>query len=270
MYATRHTVPTLLGQYNQLASQIGASMISDQDTTINAKRAVQANVWPAADEAIKLQYFGIGIRGASSAVSSLGADDIPVMVPYLPSEANMDLFHPIPVRMALQGTLSVEDRANYRMRTTQTIDGVGTFDVFWLKKVEINDVQEIKFETVDTDESRAIYELDPANINPSIPDGTETPENIVVSTVLGCSIEGWELDEVITHILGGQRELACVSEYGLYSGADHDFGDEIEAVGVQLAMHRCLRGHDFSSPNAKITENFILENGNSLIARSFE
>ena len=273
MFATRHTVPTLLGQYNQLASQLGASAYIEGDATLNNKHSVYPNLVPSPGDTSKLQFFGIGIRGSNSAISSIGGDDVPVMVPFMPSEANMDLFHPIPVRMVpTTETLPAEERAKYRMKTTFTAAGGQTFDQYWLKKVEINDVEPIKFETVDgATEARTIYTPDNSNINPSIPTGLETPENIVVSTVLECVLAGWELDHVVTHLLGGRRELACISEYGLYSGADHDFGGgEIESLGVQLAMHRCIRGHDISSPNQQVTETFILEQGNSMIARSFD
>jgi hypothetical protein len=271
MYATRHTVPTLIGQYNQMAHQIGQGWYDHMSTTINSKRQVATANSPSYENPIKLQYFGIGIRGSTAALTQLAGDEIPIMVPFTPSEKNMDLFHPIPVRMVPQDApLNPAERAKYRMKTSHTAQDGTVFDVFWLKMVEFNMEEPIKFEQVNPDESRVYYDLDPDNLSPDVPTSLVDPENIVVSSLLQCTIAGYELDEVITHWLNGQRELACISEIGLYSGADFGSGTTIEAIGVQLAMHRCLRGHDLSSPNVQVTEVFALENGNSLIARSFE
>lgn len=272
MNTTRNTVVTQLGQYNQLAVQMGYPIYKDTNTTINSKRGVQAGTWPGDNESDspRLRYFGIGIRGSSYSLSSVGGDDVPIMVPYKPLATNMDLFHPIPVRMVLKDSLSSAEAANYRIKTPYPSADDHQYDCYWLKLIETNDVDPIRFEQVQSNESRTTYELDAGNITPPIPDGTEVPENVVVTTILQCPIEGWELDEVITQILDGKRELACISEYGLYTGFEHDFGGgNIEALGVQLAMHRCIRGHDLSSPNAKVTENFVLESGNELISQTF-
>lgn len=274
MHTNRVTIATLLGQYLTIASKMGGTPSIDISTTINAKRGIQPAVLPQDPKSIGLYYFGIGIRGSSSTIISLGSETIPAMVPHSPSEKNMDLYHPIPVRMALQGTLSTEEAAKYRLKSSYVDSATGSiYDCYWLKRVTYNEAQPVVIELIDdVTDTRTPYTLDPENnLSPSIPTGSETPENIVVGTILNCVLEGWELDEVITHYLQGRRELACVSEFGLYSGAEFEISPTYtEAIAVQLAMHRCIRGHDVSSPNASITESFVLESGNSLITRTFD
>lgn len=279
MYATRHTVPTLLGQYNQLARQLGESPYLQPDTTLNNKYNVYPSTMPVnVNEPVLLQYFGIGIRGSASQMIDFGGE-IPVMTPYMPEETNMDLYHPIPVRLIKEGdVIPAEELAKYRMKQRVQLDGIW-FDAYWLKLLELNTEEPIKFETVDhSTESRTAYTpVIPALLQPAIPDATSgISPNIVVTCVLDCIMAGWELDNVITHMLGGNRELACISEYGLYTGYDFVVAAEgsnsayNETLGAQLAMHRCIRGHDISSPNQQVTETFVLEQGNSMIARAFD
>ena len=274
MYTNRLTVSTLLGQYLTLANKLGIVPNVDSATTINTKRSVLAATMPGDATLLGLHYFGIGIRGSGATTITLNDGDIPAMVPYTPSEKNMDLYHPIPVRMVEAGGLTPAEAANYRMKTSYTDVATGTlYDVYWLKCVAISGAQPVVFEKIldDVENTREAYVLDINNLVPTVPTGSEVIENLVVGTTLNCIIEGWELDEVITHYLDGRRELACVSEFGLYSGTDFEVNvDYTEAIGVQLAMHRCIRGHDASSPNAKITEAFIIESGNSLVTRTFD
>lgn len=266
MYTNRSTVATLMGQYISIANKMGMSPVIASATTINTKRGIAADTHAVSTDTIGLFYFGIGISGSSATTTEYSQVPFPTLTPYTPSEENMDLYYPIPI-LVIPSTDNTTDRTLYRMLDQATLPG---YDVYWLKKAEFDD--SITMETISEAGVREPYVYTTTNGVPDkltpAHDDDESP-NIVVGVKLNCVLTGAELEGTIAQYLGGHRDLACISEYGLYSGVDYGVDPDIEAIDVQLAVHRCLRGHDLSSPNAQVTESFIIESSNSLVTRTF-
>lgn len=276
MYSARYTVPTLLGQYNQLASQMGVDCFIDRKSTLNTKYNRHPEVDP---NTVAMQYFGIGIGGATIAAQIPGQPYYPP-IPKTPHELNMDLYYPIPVYMVPSSIgLTEDEKLIYRLKTVE--DG---YDLYWLKKIA---TPVVSFKKIEENENVSFSFSDPnifnpvdstvghggyALLNPSSSDpnyNVEVPPLVVANVEISCPITGYEIREYFIQ-QDGNTERANITEYGLYTGEDRVIDEETEAVGVQLAIHRCLRGHDLSYANARVTEKFMLENGNSLSYRFFD
>ncbi len=269
MYGTSNTVITLLGQMSMLASSMGLVDYVDIATTINSIRGINSGAQREDGDVRTMQYFGIGIRGSSYGTVDLGGDTVNSLTPYRPSEKNMDLFKPIPVLVVPAGT--TVDVGTYRMRETKTFGTDPTeFDVYWLKKctVKLTGGQEMYIQTVEGEsDTRTDYDI-VATSEFTHPEPTEdliSVANLVVGTVLECDLTGAELANTITYYLEGRSELAIISEFGIYMGSELSN----EAIEVQLAIHRCIRGHDLSTPQQRVTEQFAIEKGGSIIAKAW-
>ena len=280
MYGTSNTVITLLGQMHMLAAQLGLPESVNnlyQETTLNNILGINDNIDRLPGTSRKAEYFGIGIGGSSYTTTTLNSETVNSLSPYHPSEKNMNLFKPIPVMVVPAGTAVDPDL--YRMKETRTFGTDPTeFDVYWLKKCSLrsNDGSETYVQSVsgDTDLRTAYVVNNPATVGglrtPTASNDLISVENIVIGAILECVLTGSELANVITYYLDGRSDLAIISEYGIYAGAERLLASTvIDSVETQLVMHRCLRGHDISAPQTRVTEQFALENGGSIIAKSW-
>ena len=152
MYSARYTVPTLLGQYNQLASQMGVGCFIDQKSTLNTKHNRFPDTNPPGNR-VAMQYFGIGIGGATLAQQEEGMPYYPP-IPKTPYETNMDLYTPIPVYMVPSAVgLTEDEKSIYRLKTVKN-----GYDLYWLKKIA---TPTITFQKIDTaTETRDLFTFD--------------------------------------------------------------------------------------------------------------
>ncbi len=268
-FRTSVSVPTLLGVINQFHGIMNLSYTFRPETTINRKRGVLPGYQPQRIPVCK--YFGIGIRGFANISSQ---DNL--AQPYYPSPENQDLYEPIPFRCVPE-RLSPEEEAKYRMRTLTTI-GNQQYYQYWLKCIEFEDTS-VRLSKVDENGRETAYVIDNNNLNPipSIANSSDvinsTTSRIVASVTGICTVTGAEVVEVINAMYGGDLRKARISEFGVYTGEDHEVSAELdadgvaykEAVYVQLASHRCTLGTDLSNPSTVLKERKVFENGSCIL-----
>jgi len=306
IYSNMQTTNTIAGIRLQILNQLpftedylstNMDSLINMDHSLNAKYNVEAGTLPT--NIPKLQYFGIGIRGAYKEDIPEGTSEEDIYVsptsPYRPSSENLDLFYPIPIRVVTQAEdLVMADRENYRMRVDVTIDE-NDFVFYYLKKIDTIDFNNLSIHKVNvaTGAKEAYYnedydpleffnensadddtttQLDTQKLKKSIEFG-EITHHIEVGFEAQCIIRGNEIQEFINIIKGGNRAHGFISEIGFYSGEDKTIEyplnsgiEYVESVGTYLNIHRCMSALDISSPGSKLTVPLILTNGSSVIA----
>lgn len=272
IFRSYYSVETILGMVNQFHTLVDLPYVPDVSTTLNTKHGVYASTTPTIVPTVR--YFGIGIKGYYN------VDDGVLSQPYKPSAGNMDLYQPIPFRIVpVDEDLTEAERANYRLRTLTTVNGVDYY-AYWLKLIEFP-TNEINLTQIEPNGTETEYTLDASNLNP-IPVKSDTPDvvdpnsnQITVSVSCVGNITGEEVVEAITVLYEGDMRLAKVSEFGFYTGedivatgvaADSSTFNYTEAAYVQLSSHRCTTGTDLSDPTAIHAEYINFVNGNMTLS----
>jgi len=244
-------VNTIIGAYNMLNAFIPLEYYANIETTLNAKYSVHPQQEPTSPP--KLQYFGVGIQGYYND----GQDH----VKYNPDSRNMDLYTPIPIRMVpAKNDLTPAERAQYRMRTIITCDGVD-YAAYYLKKI-VWDPSYVQLVQIGTDKKESTYNLDPgAWLAPTPMEGTTGGQmttgdaHVIVRAVGKCEVTLAELQEAM-HIIYG-KDYCILSEAGFYTGCEcyvnaeeellqdvqegmPENASNIEAIYTQLAKHKCF------------------------------
>ena len=273
-FRDQNTVTTILAIRNQLAANIAISLQIDHPTTINTKRGVLKDWTPTTFP--KIRYFGIGIGGYANLTSEEN-----IAQPYVPSPENCDLYHPIPFRcVRTTADLTDDEKAQYRMRTKTTIDGVEYFQ-YWLKKIvfESSVARTTKIE----DGVESEYTFTQANLTPSpvdlYPTDLADTKNRIVASVTGiCRVTGKEVLEVCNAMYGGDIRRMRISEFGTYSGCEWGVNNKENPVNptdascvrkeagyVQLCTHKCTLGQILSNEEDILIERKILENSSCVV-----
>ena len=273
MYTTRHTVPSVIGQYNQLAAQLGQPAFASEDKTLNSFLKAKYSS-PAGSAAVgvtnsaHMKYFGIGISGSSTNTSTVNDINVATLTPHTPDETNQLPYNMLPVHMVIDTAEVAPEEENYAMKQIINFNG-SAYRVYWLKKIFL-DANAIKLDIVDG--LSTLEYVVPDITVPAVTDSVVDTQDIIVSATLKCPLSGGELTSVIEFFLDGNRAHANISEYGIFSGVwdPNANGGAGDVANAQLALHRTLPGHDLSSPRTQITEVFNIEVGNSLISRAFD
>lgn len=264
-YSTR----TLMGLAQQLRGGVTPSTYTfPLAKTINQKRSILANTLP--QDIPKIQYVGVGVKGFRHLTDGV------LSVPYIPKATNCDLYEPIPFRCRLLADdLTTLERQSYRMRTVQTINGQ-QYALYWLKVLDTS-ASTISMIQIDDQNQEVTLDPDVLDLNPVPP--TTTVDQVIdsntnrVSVRLGASVtvtnaEIIEYLNVIHPAPESATLYAMISELGLYCGEDLADGGGTgvpEAVGVQLALHKCWLGSDLSQATASLTVAPLLEFGSSML-----
>lgn len=271
------TTNTIMGMINEYNSRFGIAYDPTDylNYTLNSLYGVGAEQLPSTMQVGSttiyrppvIKYVGIGNRG----FYNVGEDGLATT--YKPSPTNQNLYRPIPFRVRpLDEDLTVSQRAQYRMRTVQTIGGV-PYVFYWLKVMSIptNSI-DVKFINADGQESD--YNIVP-NLTPTptpIADeesaGSDSSSKVIVRVIGEFSILEEEVQEAVAVLYGGDERYAKVSEIGVYTGEDKILtgpatgGGTIsytESIYTHLSLHRCSQGNsDFSS----IIQRIAFGNGN--------
>ena len=282
LFKTKNSVNTIIGVSNDLSSKMSLPIFPRPATTLNTKRNVLAGTLPPTGVKPAVAYFGIGIKGFYNVTDST------LSTPYEPSEENLDIFQPVPVRVVKNDTAGKALIATtngqgtgfkdmYRLRTLEIFGGE-EYWCFYLKKLTLTSTEvDIVREDLATN-IRTPYIFDASNLNP-VPvktsgiDTEQTATSKVIASVSAlATITGEELAEAINIIYGGDFRLARISEVGYYSGFDADVttpadGGPVykEAAYVQLSTHRCFLGSDLSDPSSIFEERVHFENGSQFL-----
>jgi hypothetical protein len=238
------------------------------DTTINSKYNNNPTLLPSSPP--KISYFGIGVNGFKN------LNDQNLSAPFVPSAKNLDLYKPLPFRVVpVANDLSDADRAKYRMRVMQTIDGQ-QYWCYYLKKLSFIDNRvNIISTNLTTGVETVLSDFDPLDLNPtpqntSAEGVTETDTKVSTSLSVSIQITGVEVIEAINVLYGGNLLKAVISEIGVYTGNDQDVtmsdgsGGSFtgtESIFTSLAYHYTSLGKSFSTPVS--VENLLLRLGSA-------
>jgi hypothetical protein len=242
--------------------------------TLNIKRGIDGtHPYPTGTKP-SVQYFGVGIGGRRYITDTSGT--VTSVRPVLPSTDNQDLYKPIPVRMVPAASdLSEQDRANYRIRTTATINGQ-SYILYWLKVID-KDAAGIKFSKVDNNGAVVDYTLE-SNLSPQIPGGSQGPvvqsskSRITVGFTGTCALTNTELDSYVKLYIDATYGASdyIISELGIYHGVDDsntvNAVTYTEAYGAQLATHICYQGLPWPTSTTTFEEKILLQHGSALLS----
>lgn len=263
---------TILGCTVDLENSLPVTRRNDVTTTINTKRTILPSTIPPNGGAVSLKYFGIGIGGRTFSATKTSVAPV--------SALNMDLYTPIPFRVVpIDQDLSAADRAQYRMRTIIKT-AAGQFVAYWLKLITFNDTQ-VSYTIANAQNTSEPYTIDTSYLNPTVP--AVTANGTVVDPAagldIGCSVTlpvtGAEVLEAINVLYGGDTDMAIISEFGIYSGADvtnittdylNNTLSYTEVAMAQLAQHYTWGGSSAAFGTAVVNGGFKLSSSTLVMA----
>lgn len=239
------------------------------NTTLNFKYTAFHEIVPT--QLPRIQYFGLGIKGF------VNADDGILATPYTPSNKELDLYEPIPIRcVPADEDLSAAERANYRLRVRKTVNNIPYF-FYYLKKLTTIDNTVKITQTNPITNQQEPYTFSAADLTPvpAIPatSGEQSGEVATanISFRVGMEYLGSEVLEAINVLYGGDMRYAKISEIGLYSGQDQQVtGYDVnnvpfqytESVFTQLCYKICNIGTAVPNSSFRSSRSFLLGDGN--------
>ena len=267
-----HIVKTAVCSIGDIDSRVISQFVKYQNTTLNHKYTVFNEVAP--QHLPRIQYFGLGIKGFAN------ADDGILANPYRPSNKDLDLYEPIPIRcVPIDEDLTSAERANYRMRVRKVINGVPYF-CYYLKKLMVVDNNVKITQTNPITQQQEPYTFSPSDLTPIPTDPSTSGEQsgevftATVSFRVGLEYYGHEIFEAINAIYGGDMRYAKISEIGLYSGEDQTVtgydGNNVvmqytEAIYTQLCYKCTSIGSAVPSAAHRGGRTFLLGDGNLIV-----
>ena len=262
---------TILGLTLAIEQRFGCESRNDIATTLNSKFNVQPTRLPNGEKLVK--YFCWGVGGKKNDTDSISSAQ-PVL------GTNMSLYAMRPFRARpLANDLSPTERANYAMRSVQTIGGV-TYVLYYLKKINFTSSQVQYTITDPTTHVVSDYTIDPGNLNPTPPvvgsNGVITDVSDQISVVLPAvvTITGEEVFESMNVIDGGDTRYANVSEMGFVSASTEsvsatNFSGQPftyqEAIMAQMVNQFNWVGTSFLSPTDTFERNLSFSTKNLIL-----
>lgn len=266
-------IKTTLGEINSVEARLPGTYPILPNTTLNTKYNVFPNLTDIVTDAPPLAYFGIGIWGFYN------TGDRTQCKPYLPKPEELDLYEPIPFRcVPIDEDLSTAERNQYRMRVEKSIGG-NRYWCYYLKKLEIldNSSQVIRIDPTTGLELPYEFSADYLYPKPTIAEDSGVQDGALTEVVVRkrarAVITGSEIYEAINVLYDGDLTMAKVSEWGLYSGIDHQVtGYDAAGVGfqytesiyAQLNYKICNTGTGIQSAKYRGARIFTLGNGRAL------
>lgn len=267
---------TILNSQRRLEGAMDVNQTNDTHTTLNRKYNISPNEVLAAGTVPKIQFFGIGINGYRNISDTNDAEPHQVLMD------NMDLYQPIPIRMRpIENDLTPEERANYRMRVIQSVDGGSDlFACYYLKRLEVLD-DAVNFTIKDSEGVETPYEMDYSKLTPTPPVPSvggvnqAAQDQITVSVDTRAIITGNEVHEAINYMFGGNLNKARISEIGIYQGQDRttaatDYLNNTfnyqESIMTQMVFHRTWTGDSVETPGAVIEYIYSVQSETAVLA----
>lgn len=264
MSSTNRTV-TLAAHRNFISSATPIDRTIDLDTTINKHLKIDPSKDLLPGEVQHIKYLGVGINGFRS------VNDGSTLEPHRPLATNMNLYHPIPIRIVPEEEdLGETERLKYRLRRRENHGG-DNYIAYYLKVMEYPENKIIM--TKNNGDSQINYDLDISNLTPVPPvlplTGALDDSNNEINIYAAAEVEiyGREIIDAVNILLDGNMNRAHISEFGYFMGVDFEKTDiDIngqpfqykEAKCVQLAIHECSTGHNMSNPADVHKPNFEL------------
>ncbi len=222
----------LMGNKIAIAALTKSNVIVDQYTTLNEVHDVMAatSIGEKNGADFKLQYYGIGIKGAQFQGNDVNG--IPRMIVNQHQPTNVNAFYPIPfVVREITNDLSNAERARYRMRVILVVNNV-TYVAYYLKLTGFSSfVPSLKIVTKDANTGNEVPDTyvpqqDAMHPQPiaAKPDGTVPVSNqyVTASGRLDLSLDTNELEEIknACRILFGDASYGAINEYYIVNGID--------------------------------------------------
>lgn len=263
--------PTIYGAYINTCQKLGIPITFLNYTTLNQKLSILADYdYPTNPDPI-LQYVVVGNGGADFVQGPNGIIE-PTPIQHLATDSS--LYNMIPfVLRAANNDLTASEMAQYRLRTTLTVNGVQYIAYYGLVislaniDVGLYNVTNTNGQSVSTPFSPTNLNLSPTQSNlTSLSVNTVAGDYVNVSALAQLNITASQVSEFLNacNILYGSQYSALISEIGLCTGIDvsntvTSNGSQLtytEAVGVQInAFISALYAMYYSQNGLNITYN---------------
>jgi hypothetical protein len=209
------------------------------NSTLNQKFGVAADQLPVGNEKPIIQYFGIGLNGV---VQNIGINGLyqTKYREYQPRWGSALYSFPFIIR-PVTSDLSIQERANYRMRKVQTFDGVA-YACYYLRKIDLTtSVSEVEYRTVEDGNVMATaWEPELSDLNPT---ALEVNPNQVLTTgddylsvtrKLTLPFSPSDIQELLdaADVILGDASYANISELTLVSGIDRAVQGDFNGVAL--------------------------------------
>lgn len=264
---------TILGCTIDLENNLPITKINNVATTQNTLYNVLPSTLPPNSGPSKLQYFGIGIGGRTFGANKTSPAPV--------DPQNMSMYTPIPIRCVPESQdLSATDRANLRMRQViQAPNNLGTYVAYWYQLITFVDTQ-VQYTKPDTTGVAKPFTLDTSYLKPTPPsvdaNGTviDDSSDIDVGVSTQFNVTGANVLEAINVLYGGDTDLAVISEFGVFSGADiqntvTDYKGNpfsyTEACMLQMCQHYTWNGTDMAVATRSISGGFTFSSSTLIL-----
>lgn len=260
-----YSTSTLLGSKLLLSKLLPITYDQTKEFTLNTHLNILPNENLTTEP--KLRYFGVGIGGAYN------VDDGILSSAYNPDRKNMNLYNMIPIRCRpVDEDLTDAERANYRLRTREVINGSEYF-LYYLKVLNFD--SEVTFKRYTLSGTEETYELSrdnltPTPVKPTTSDVLETDTSTITATcAANIEVTANEVLEYINARYNGDTRYAKISELGLFTGTDTTTtgtttdGVTItykEAIGTILFNHSTWIGTPLTHSGQKLSSQFLVSN----------
>jgi len=201
----------------------------DENTTLNEKFGILANVYPPSNQYTAVRYFAIGVGGHSF---TMGANNMPKLEILQHKPTDAALFNHIPfVMREPTNDLDVTTRGNYALRRQETHNGV-PYICYYLKRLDMTSVApQLIYKTVNDagDTTATPWKPDSSVLNP-VPSpladngvNVTTGDYIAATALNQISFSQADIEELrnVGNILFGDPAYVIISEMALVSAIDH-------------------------------------------------
>lgn len=223
----RKITRTIMGSKLQTELLLGLNYTHVENTTLNEKFDIQADVLPPAGTMPKVRYFCIGNGGHRN---ETGADAFPYTTAIQHDVGDAALYRHTPFLIRTpDNDLDNTARANYGLRKEITVNGT-PYIAYYLKRLDFTDAEVALLHNVVTDGvvTSTPYIPTTANLSPTPP---ELPATGVVTTdgdylsssaILKLAMSSIDVEEYVNAItiLYDNPAYAVISEIGLVAGVD--------------------------------------------------
>lgn len=251
----RTVTRTVYGAAINSALQLGIPYLPPENSTLNQKFSIHANLNPGPQERYRMNYIVIG-NGGHQVIT--GADGIPYTTPNNHKATDAALFRHIPfVLRELDDDLTVGERAMYALRRIETHGGV-QYAAYYARRIDLDNVgiSMQKTTVVDGVQSTQPFVPTASNLNPQPLVDADQQSNVITSSgdfvtasaPIEIVFEASDAAELrnVSRVLYGSENLAVISEIGFVAGVERDLtGPTVDSgtinyrdiVGASVTTH---------------------------------
>lgn len=227
------------GALLQTCQLLGLPLVLKPHTTLNEKFNIHADIAINDTDIPHAQYMAIGNGGHRMKV---GTGNIAYPEPLQHRPRDMALFNHLPfVLREPLNDLTATERSNYRLRRTETHNGV-TYVAYYLKVLNLSKtLPQIEYRTVtDGVTTSTMFEATLGDMNPVAQDipstgvVTTTGDYIAATAKVTFDMDANDIAEFlnVVSVLYGDSNYAIISELALCSGVDRSVTGNFNGVSV--------------------------------------